>query len=173
MGTTLRYPESVARLDSSSKPLLKAWIPAVLWMGVIAVESTDWLSAHHTGRLLYPILHYLFGVIPESFETWHFLIRKGGHVFGYAMLSWLLFRAWRATLPMVDKRGRTLRWAGMAVGMTTLVASLDEWHQTFIPSRTGTPHDVLLDTVAGVSAQVLILLCLLPGNRRAGTDTHQ
>jgi len=154
-------------LDSSHKQLLRAWVPAVLWMGIIAVESTDWLSAHHTGRFLYPLLHYLFGVTEEGFAPWHFLIRKGGHVFGYAMLSFLLFRAWRATLPMMDKRGRTLRWAGMALGMTTLVASLDEWHQSFLPSRTGTPRDVLLDAVAGVSAQVLILLCLLPGRRQA------
>ena len=135
-------------------------------MGLIAIESTDWLSAHHTGRILYPLLHFLFGLSPDSFAPWHVFIRKGGHVFGYAMLSWLLFRAWRATVPMLDKRGRTLRWAGMAIGMTTLVASLDEWHQSFLPSRTGTPRDVLLDAVAGASAQVLILLCLLPGKHR-------
>jgi VanZ family protein len=154
-------------LGFSNKQLLWAWLPAVAWMGLIAVESTDWLSAHHTGRILYPMLHYLFGVDEQGFETWHFLIRKGGHVFGYAMLSWLVFRACRATLPMIDKRGRAFRWAGMAIGVTTLVASLDEWHQSFLPSRTGTPHDVLLDAVAGLSAQVLILLCLLPSRRRA------
>jgi VanZ family protein len=41
---------------------------------------------------------------------------------------------------------------------TVLVASLDEWHQSFIPSRTGTPRDVVLDTCAGIAAQILLLL---------------
>ena len=41
---------------------------------------------------------------------------------------------------------------------TAVVASLDEWHQSFIPSRTGAVRDVVLDTCAGIGAQVLILL---------------
>lgn len=59
---------------------LKAWIAAILWLIVIAIESTDWLSAHHTSRILYPMLHYLFGLTLEQFEPVHFFIRKGGHV---------------------------------------------------------------------------------------------
>jgi VanZ family protein len=27
---------------------------------------------------------------------------------------------------------------------------MDEWHQSFIPSRTGNPRDVLLDSAAGL-----------------------
>jgi len=41
-----------------------------------------------------------------------------------------------------------------------LVASLDEWHQTFIPSRTGTWHDVVLDGSAAVGGQILLYLLL-------------
>ena len=111
---------SGASLQPSLRRLLLAWLPAMLWMLIIAVESTDWLSAHHTGQILYPILHTLFGVTEEGFESIHFFIRKGGHVFGYAMLSWLLFRAWRATLPMLEKRARTLRWAGLAIGLSLI-----------------------------------------------------
>jgi VanZ family protein len=51
-----------------------------------------------------------------------------------------------------------MRWATIAVIGTAVVASLDEWHQSYIPSRTGTPWDVLLDTSAGIVAQVLVLL---------------
>jgi hypothetical protein len=40
------------------------------------------------------------------------------------------------------------------------VASLDEWHQSFLPSRTGTIHDVVLDTTAGLAAQILLFLWL-------------
>jgi VanZ family protein len=52
----------------------------------------------------------------------------------------------------------TLRWSTIAVLGTAIVASLDEWHQSFIPSRTGRWQDVVLDTSAGIAAQVLIFL---------------
>lgn len=137
---------------------LKAWIAAILWLVVIAIESTTYLSSHNTGRFLYPLLHFFFRVDHAHFEHWHFYIRKGGHVVGYGLLSILLFRAWRETLPCIRNARWTIRWSAMAVLGTTLVASLDEWHQSFIPSRTGTPRDVLLDTCAGIGAQILLFL---------------
>jgi VanZ family protein len=143
-------------LSSDRHKVLKAWIAAILWLIVIAIESTDWLSAHHTSQILYPLLHFLFGLDPDRFETWHFFIRKGDHVFGYGLLSILLFRAWRETLPEKTGARWTWRWAGIAVFGTALVASLDEWHQSYIPSRTGTVHDVILDTCAGIAAQILL-----------------
>jgi len=145
-------------LSPDRHSVLKAWIAAILWLIVIAIESTTYLSSHNTSRILYPLLHFLFGLNHASFERWHFFIRKGGHVFGYGLLSILLFRAWRETLPAASNARWTLRWAGIAVLGTALVASLDEWHQSFIPSRTGTPRDVLLDTCAGIAAQILIFL---------------
>jgi VanZ family protein len=44
--------------------------------------------------------------------------------------------------------------------MSALVASMDEWHQTFLPSRTGAISDVMLDSCAALTAQVLIFLYL-------------
>ena len=137
--------------------VLKAWIAAILWLIVIAIESTTYLSSHNTSRFLYPLLHFLFGMNHARFEHLHFFIRKGGHVFGYGMLCILLFRAWRETLPVADGAKWTLRWAALAVFGTFVVASLDEWHQSYIPSRTGTPWDVLLDTCAGIAAQILVV----------------
>src|SRR5438309_1387663 len=95
------------------------------------------LSSHNTSRILDRLLHAVFGWDWEGFELWHFYIRKGGHVFGYSMLSFLLFRAWRATLPAFENIRWKARWATMAILGTELVASLDEWHQSYIPSRTG------------------------------------
>ena len=85
-------------------------------------------------------------------------MRKGGHVFGYGLLSILLFRAWRETLPMPSNPTWTFRWANIAVLCTALVASLDEWHQSFLPSRTGRWQDVVLDTCAAICAQILLVL---------------
>jgi VanZ family protein len=145
-------------LNSDRHNLLKAWIAAILWLIVIAIESTALLSSSNTSRILYPLLHYLFGMDWERFEIWHFYIRKGGHIVGYAILSILLFRAWRATLPAMSDVSWTPRWATIAILGTAFVAGLDEWHQSFIPSRTGRWQDVVLDTCASIAAQVLIFL---------------
>jgi VanZ family protein len=40
--------------------------------------------------------------------------------------------------------------------MSALVASLDEWHQSFLPSRTGRVTDVLLDSSAALLALVFM-----------------
>lgn len=147
-------------MNSGKHEVLKTWIAAILWLVVIAIESTAWLSSNNTSRILYPLLHFLFGVDPIRFEGWHFYIRKGGHVVGYGILSILLFRAWRATLPALENIKWKARWANIAILGTALVASLDEWHQSFIPSRTGRWQDVVLDTCAGIAAQILVLLWL-------------
>jgi VanZ family protein len=145
-------------LSSDRHDVLKAWTAAILWLIVIAIESSALLSASNTSRILYPLLHFLFGMDFGHFEHWHFYIRKGGHVVGYAILSILLFRAWRVSLPAMSAVRWTPRWANIAILGTALVASLDEWHQSFIPSRTGRWQDVVLDTCAGIAAQILIFL---------------
>jgi VanZ family protein len=85
---------------------------------------------------------------------------------GYFTLSFFLFRAWRATLRLPWAPRWALRWAAIAFFMSALVASLDEWHQTFIPSRTGAISDVMLDSFAALTAQVLIFIYLSRRPRR-------
>ncbi|HST13214.1 MAG TPA: VanZ family protein, partial [Terriglobales bacterium] len=145
----------------------KAWLAAILWLGLIAFESTNALSAEKTGHFLYPVLHFLFGLDPVRFLTWHFVLRKTGHIIGYSMLSLLFFRAWRATIHVTGSPRWSIVWAGIAFTMTALVASLDEWHQTFLPSRTGTIRDVALDSAAALLTQVLIYAWL-----RGGRDQY-
>lgn len=151
-------PKYPTRLNRDRNHVLKAWIALILWLIVIAIESTTYLSSQQTSRILYPILHFLFGINYAQFEPWHAFLRKCGHVFGYALLSILLFRAWRETLPSPLGLKWTPRWAAIAVFGTALVATLDEWHQSYLPSRTGTYRDVILDTTAGIVAQLAIFL---------------
>jgi len=145
-------------LSSDRHNVLKAWIAAILWLIVIAMESSSLGSAANTSRILYPLFHYLFGLNHLRFEHWHEYLRKGGHVFGYGLLSILLFRAWRETLPVAQGIKWTLRWSAIAVLGTALVACLDEWHQSFNPARTGRWQDVVLDTCAGIVAQFALFL---------------
>lgn len=137
---------------------LKAWIALLLWLIVIAIESTTYLSSQDTSRFLYPVLHFLFGIDWATFEPLHAFLRKCGHVFGYGLLSILLFRAWRETFPRFDGAMWSARWAAIAILGTSFVATLDEWHQAYIPTRTGTYRDVILDTCAGLVAQFAVFL---------------
>jgi VanZ family protein len=147
-----------------------AWIPALLWIGVIAAESSDFFSSAHTGTLLYALLSAVLGGIDlPSFLAFHSFLRKVGHVLGYGLLSLLLFRAWRDTLPSPLQSRWMLRWAGAAVLGTLLVASLDEWHQSYLPSRTGTLSDVILDAGAGLAVQ-FILWRALAASRHSAID---
>jgi VanZ family protein len=57
-----------------------------------------------------------------------------------------------------------MQWARISFFMTALVACLDEWHQSYLPSRTGNLHDVLLDSTAALIAQVVLFLILRGGN---------
>ena len=53
-----------------------------------------------------------------------------------------------------------LRSAALALGITLLTAALDEWHQRFDPSRTGTPWDVALDVTGGICFLLIALFAL-------------
>jgi len=147
-------------LNPSQRHIFKTWIAAILWLILITLESSSLGSAANTSRFLYPLLHFLIGLDPMRFLVWHVYIRKTGHFVGYFMLSLLLFRAWRATLAHSAALGWSIVWAGIALSMSALVASLDEWHQTYLASRTGTIDDVFLDSCAALTAQLVIYLVL-------------
>jgi VanZ family protein len=139
----------------------REWTAAVLWLILIAIESTPWLSAKNTGHALYQLLVSFFGpVSASSVSVANNVLRKVGHVAGYGILSWLLFRAWRATLGSYRAVAWALSWSVIAFFMTAAVASLDEWHQTLLPSRTGRLHDVILDSASGLAVQILLFLIL-------------
>jgi VanZ family protein len=118
----------------------------------------------------------LIGIMPDStWATFHHYVRKTGHVIGYGLVAFTFLRAWLHTLdlpgsppaPLVGllRAPATLfSWrlnsTLLAIVSTAIVASCDEYHQTFIPSRTGSPIDVLLDTAGACALCLLVwLLC--------------
>ncbi len=128
---------------------------AIAWMCLIFAGSTDLLSGAHTSRFLMPFLLWLDPHI--SFQTLaliQFLVRKAGHVTEYAILATLLWRALR-------HHWLSVRRSFWKPAMLTLVgamtyAATDEFHQSFIPSRTATAHDVMIDTMGAI---VGLLIC--------------
>lgn len=148
------------------------WLPAALAVLMIAFESTTTMSADNTSRWLLPIWTHLFGPItPARWAVVHHYMRKTGHFTGYGLVSFCFFHGFRTTLRVTNGlRAMWLRSALFAVLCTVLIASADEYHQTFLPSRTGRIADVGIDTCGAIAAQLLIL-ALMPRFARRRPDS--
>ena len=96
---------------------MRRWAPVVLWAAVIFALS----SVH---------------ALSTGLGLWDTLLRKGAHVFEFAVLGALLARATGRLLP--------------AFVLGVLYAASDEVHQHFVPGRDGNPLDVAIDA-AGVA----------------------
>ncbi|MDP9362182.1 MAG: VanZ family protein [Acidobacteriota bacterium] len=132
--------------------LLTYWFPPIIWAAVILSASTDAFSASNTGGWLERITAWLgYPLAPSTHDLVNHVIRKIAHVTEYGIFSALSFRALRG-----ERTRWTLRWAIGAVVLAAFVASIDEFHQTFVPSRTGTWHDVVLDTAGATFMQIII-----------------
>jgi VanZ family protein len=130
---------------------LSAWLPVAIGVGIIMLESTELFGPEHTSNPLRRLWEILFRHVANArWDVIHHHIRKCGHFFGYGALGLVWLRAWWMTLP----RSRFIQDAFLALLGTALVASLDEWHQNYLPNRTGSVWDVLLDC-SGVVALIL------------------
>src|SRR4029077_18118302 len=79
------------------KSFLKYWLPLLIWLGVIFVDSTSVMSAEHTSRYMVPSLLWLKpGLSPKAIWILLVVVRKCAHVTEYAVLALLLWRALRS-----------------------------------------------------------------------------
>jgi len=164
----LPLPAVHEAVTTASPRKLRAWIPTLLWLCVLAVFSTDTFSADHTGTVLWKILHALFGTrFDEQFEEIHFLVRKSAHFCSYGFLGALAFFSWRATLPALPRW--TLRWSLLGLLTAMIGGACDELHQIFVPSRGPSLRDVLLDTLGAIFFQLAIALWIGWRDKRTAT----
>jgi VanZ family protein len=134
---------------------VSAWLPVAVGIGVIMLESTELMGADHTNHPLRWLWESIFGPVANArWNVLHSLIRKSGHFFGYGALGMIWLRAWWMTLP----RSRFLHDAVLALLGTALVASCDEWHQNYLPNRTASIWDVLLDCSGAIALQLAIYI---------------
>ena len=114
-------------------------------------------AGHMIGQLFVPGFEDWSDKEQEAFaEKVDHPVRKTAHAMEYAVLGLLTAGAY-------IRRGTSIR-KGILVpwGIAALYAASDEFHQLFVPGRSGQVSDVVLDS-AGVLAGVL----LLAGIRRA------
>ena len=128
---------------------LSRYAPLVAWAALIFWASSASFSASNTSRIIRPLLVWLFPEISEAaLLQAHFLVRKAAHFTEYAILSLL---AARTFLSSPRERVRGLWWLA-SFAVVAGVALLDEYRQSFLPSRTGTVYDSLLDMAGGAAA---------------------
>jgi VanZ family protein len=131
---------------------ISAWLPVAVGIAVIMLESTEYFGADRTSGPLRWLFQLLF--VPVTDAHWaviHHLIRKSGHFLGYGAIGLAWLRAWRMTLANAPFHTD----ASLALLGTAMLASWDEWHQSFLPNRTSSPWDVLLDCLG---ALVMLLI---------------
>ena len=138
------------------QPLLRffsRYAPLVAWLALISIASSDGFSSANTSRIVGPVVHWFFpNITPERLELVHLLIRKLGHLSEYALLGLLATRAF-STSP---NRWLRKHWFGVALGLVVVYALLDEYHQSFVPSRTSSISDSFIDMIGGLVAIILV-----------------
>ena len=129
-------------MNRRNRALLRAIAPLVL-MGVIFFLSAQSGGGDH--------------------PWWDVILRKLGHVSGYALLTGLWWWA---------LRGVAARPLLIAVCISFAYACTDEFHQTFVSGRTGTPVDVGIDLLGMAIAATLIALRRKGSAPRTRIDTE-
>jgi hypothetical protein len=116
----------VSASTATRNPLSAARIASLLVPPVLVMAAIFFLSAQpSTG----------------DHGTMDLLVRKLGHVTEYAVLTFCWWRALRGLGAARD--GRTT--IALAVAIALAFSISDEFHQTFVDGRHGTPVDILID----------------------------
>jgi len=127
--------------------VLSRYLPLVIWLAFISYASSDSFNAGNTSRIIGPLVLWLFpNTSPETMTTIHFITRKLAHFTEYAILGFLAARAFRSSP----------RWFLISAVLVVVYALLDEYHQSFVPSRTASVFDSLIDMAGGISALIFL-----------------
>src|ERR1041385_8243217 len=152
------------RSRASWRGRLLPYGPLVVWAALIFIGSGNVLSAERTSILL-PIIKRLFpSVSPDALAWFHFLMRKAGHLTEYAILATLAARAFRRS----SHRFITQHWFKLSLLLAMLYSLSDEFHQSFVPSRTASIHDSLIDSAGALIALTVIWFW----RRKPGSETN-
>jgi VanZ family protein len=128
------------------RTFLNYWLPVLAWMIFIFVGSTDLLSAEHTSRYIGPFLRWFAPHVSDAtIATVQLVVRKCAHLTEYAILAALLYRA------LSERIRRAVVGAFVSAA---IYATIDELHQSFVATRTGTPWDVIIDCVGAIAGLV-------------------
>lgn len=128
----------------------KYWFPVFLWMSLIFWMSTEAFSVQKTSFIIESVLRFWAASLSEKeVRMIQAITRKLAHVIEYFILGLLLFRAFRSG----SAGGRNRSWAFSSLVVVVLYAAGDEFHQSFVSTRTASIVDVAIDVMGGILAQ--------------------
>ncbi|MBS1813752.1 MAG: VanZ family protein [Acidobacteria bacterium] len=144
----MSYTKSITFGRPSSQ--LSLYLPLMMGLAVIGLESTRTMGASHTGEWLTSVVNLFHPqAYNEALSQFNQVLRKCGHFLGYGMLGVIAARVWFAWM----RRHKTARWSQVrfhaalsGIFSAMIVACCDEIHQLFLPGRGGCVTDVLIDT---------------------------
>ena len=123
--------------------------PLLLWMVLISIASSSEFSALNTSQVIRPLILWVFpNLSEERVAAIHFLTRKLAHFSEYAVLGILSARAFASSANDFVQR----HWFQVALFLILCYALLDEFHQSFVPSRTASIYDSAIDVAGGLTA---------------------
>ncbi|MGH9477154.1 MAG: VanZ family protein [Terriglobales bacterium] len=132
-------------------------MPVVAMCVVIFFLSQD----SHSGQHSRDVLSWLLWVVGADTHYWAQVLnapfRKFCHVLVYFVLSVLAYRAFS-----MGQLRYSVKAGWRALVLCILYAASDEYHQSFIPGRGPSVHDVIIDSCAAVLALILIWVWLWP-----------
>jgi VanZ family protein len=79
-----------------------------------------------------------------AFGAEDILVKKGGHMIGYALLAAAYYHA------LTNSKRSSRIFYLMAFCLTAMYAATDEWHQRFTPGRMPSIQDVCIDSTGGM-----------------------
>ncbi len=139
------------------------YAPLVVWMSLIFLASSTELSATNTSKVLRPVLLWLLPRASEkTIGVVHFLIRKAAHFTEYAVFALLAARAFLGS----SHQALRSHWLLAALLLITLYSLSDEFHQSYVPTRTASIYDSLIDTAGGFVALVVLALWRASHNKQ-------
>ena len=132
----------------------RTWGPVTIWMALIFTFSTDWFASPNTSSFFGPLLSWLIpGIATETIQIVHAALRKLGHWTEYFILAALTAGALKTQWPEQSRRNCFVA----SVIFATLYAISDEWHQSFVPSRSASATDVAIDACGAICGAVWTL----------------
>lgn len=152
-----------------SKRRLWRYGPVFIWAALIFLFSSGLFSGSNTSSVLRPLMLWVYPSISDAaLALLHGLIRKTSHFVEYAILALFVARALRTS----SKEFLKDHWLAVSLSFVALYALSDEFHQSFVASRTASIYDCLIDTAGGLAA-LLVVRTRTPTLRGSGRISSQ
>jgi len=137
--------------------VIKRWLPAGVWMGIILYASTDVGSLGNSTHMVNPFLLWLFPNISEAdaYKV-NIFVRKTAHVTEFVILALLVWHSYGCL--KTRPRWRDLRLAVIVLAIAAGFGVGSEVIQLFTNTRAASVYDALLDFSGSLLGLVIIFL---------------